>query len=156
PSFKSIRDAYVIEFLRLNPSVNTYLGGAGLHPSLVAVDGRLRDVSPAGLAAEDRWLMETQKQLEGLDPHEAMTVNNRIDREVMVAQIRYKLRLHQVRRYQERSLDPYPDEPFRAIDFQLQGLTQTGANSYGTPEEWSLVIARLNAVPAFLKNAETQ
>ncbi len=33
-AFKTIHDKYVIEFLRRNPTVNTYLGGAGLDPSL--------------------------------------------------------------------------------------------------------------------------
>ena len=42
---KRIHDAYVVEFLRRNPTVNTYLGGAGLDPSLKHVDGTLRDHS---------------------------------------------------------------------------------------------------------------
>src|SRR5207248_6339787 len=108
-------------FLRLNPSVNTYLGGGGLDPSLREVDGRLRDFSPAGLEAEDRWLAETQQQLDAVDSH-SLSANDRIDRDVALAQIRYQLHLHQVRRYQQRCLDTYTDEPFRAVDFELQGL----------------------------------
>src|SRR5215207_7351443 len=50
-AFKTIHDRYVVEFLRRNPSVNTYLGGAGLDPSLKEVDGRLRDHSSAALEA---------------------------------------------------------------------------------------------------------
>ena len=46
-AFKTIHDKYVVEFLRRNPTVNTYLGGAGLDPSLKEVDGRLRDHSAA-------------------------------------------------------------------------------------------------------------
>ncbi len=38
----------------------------------------------------------------------------------------------------------------------MQGFTQTGPNTYGTPEEWSLLIERLKAVPWFLANAEVQ
>ena len=41
---------YVVEFLRRNPTTNTYLGGAGLDPSLRDVDGTLRDVSPQAIA----------------------------------------------------------------------------------------------------------
>jgi len=48
-AFKTIHDKYVVEFLRRNPTVNTYLGGAGLDPSLREVDGTLRDYSPAAL-----------------------------------------------------------------------------------------------------------
>ena len=153
--FHQLLDSYVVGFLRRNPSVSTYLGGAGLDASLREVDGRLRDNSPVALAAEDQWLADTEKALEAIDPA-PLSANDRIDRDVAIAQIRYQLHLHQVRKYQQRSLDTYTDEPFRAIDFQLQGLTQTGANSYGTPEEWQLVIARLGAIPRYLANARTQ
>lgn len=147
--------AYVVEFLRRNPSVNTYLGGAGLDPSLREVDGRLRDHSAAALAEEDRWLQETERAIDGIDP-KALSPAARIDRDVALAQIRYQLHLHQARKYQHRSVDTYTDEPFRSIDFQLQGLTQTGPSTYGSPEEWSLVVQRLNAIPGYLAAAEEQ
>src|SRR5918912_2888333 len=67
-AFKKTLNAYVVEFLRRNPTVNTYLGGAGLDPSLGEADGRLRDYSAAALADEDRWLADAQKALEGTDP----------------------------------------------------------------------------------------
>ncbi|MEK6407851.1 MAG: DUF885 domain-containing protein [Acidobacteriota bacterium] len=146
---KKIHDAYVVEFLRRNPTVNTYLGGAGLDPSLRDVDGTLRDHSAAALEADDRWLAETQKSFESIDPS-TLSANLRIDREVALAQIRFLLRQHQVRRYQERALDTYTDEPFRAIDWQLQGMTQTGEKTYGTADEWSLVAKRVSAIPRFL------
>src|SRR5205085_9774501 len=65
-AFKAIHDKYVVEFLRRNPSVNTYLGGAGLDPSLKEADGRLRDHSASALAEEDRWLADTQSPLRAL------------------------------------------------------------------------------------------
>src|SRR5262245_39322318 len=114
PNFKKIHDAYVIEFLRRNPTVNTYLGGAGLDPSLKDVDGTLRDHSAAALEAEDRWLSDTQKSFEGVDAN-ALSANLRIDREVALAQIRFLLHQHQVRRYQQRALDTYATEPFRSL-----------------------------------------
>ncbi|HEX8853185.1 MAG TPA: DUF885 domain-containing protein, partial [Pyrinomonadaceae bacterium] len=80
----------------------------------------------------------------------------RVDREVALAQIRFLLRQHRVRRYQERAVDTYTDEPFRAVDWQLQGMTQTGASSYGTPAEWTLLASRLRDVPRFLQVAEAQ
>ncbi len=152
---KKIHDAYVVEFLRRNPTVNTYLGGAGLDASLKDVDGTLRDHSATALEAEDRWLADTQKSFESVDPN-TLSANRRIDREVALAQIRFLLHQHQVRRYQERALDTYTDEPFRAIDWQLQGMTQTGEKTYGTEEEWSLVAKRISAIPRFLAVAQEQ
>jgi len=154
-SFRGLHDAYVVEFLKRNPSVNTYLGGAGLDPSLREADARLRDHSPAALDVEDRWLAATEKTMESIDPA-TLSAKSRIDREVAIAQIRYQLHLHQVRHYQQRSVDTYTDEPFRAIDFQLQGMTQTGATTYGTEDEWTLVAQRLEAIPQYLRTAEEQ
>ncbi|HSB11261.1 MAG TPA: DUF885 domain-containing protein [Blastocatellia bacterium] len=153
--FKKIHDAYVAEFLRRNPTVNTYLGGAGLDPSLKDVDGTLRDHSAGALEAEDRWLTDTQKSLENVGRN-SLSANARIDREVALAQIRFLLHQHQARRYQERALDTYTDEPFRAIDWQLQGMAQTGEKTYGTEEEWSLVAKRVSAIPRFLAVAQEQ
>jgi len=153
--FKKLHDAYVVEFLRRNPTVNTYLGGAGLDPSLKDVDGTLRDHSAAALEAEDRWLDDTQKSIEAIDPN-ALSANRRIDREVALAQIRFLLHQHQVRHYQQRSLDTYATEPFRSLDWQMQGMTQTGDKTYGTAEEWSLVAKRVQAIPKFLATAKDQ
>ncbi|MDQ3803271.1 MAG: DUF885 domain-containing protein [Acidobacteriota bacterium] len=154
-AFKTLHDRYVVEFLRRNPTVNTYLGGAGLDPSLREADGRLRDHSPAALAEEDRWLADTQKALEATDA-QALSPARRIDREVALAQIRFLLHQHQQRRYQERAVDTYVSEPFRAIDWQLQGMTETGPKSYGTFEEWTLVARRVADIPRFLAAAQQQ
>ena len=56
--------------------------------------------------------------------------------EVAIAQIRFILRQHQTR-HQERALDTYVSEPFRAIDWQLQGLTPSSMKTFGTPDEWA-------------------
>ncbi len=154
-AFKKTLDSYVIEFLRRNPTVNTYLGGAGLDPSLKEVDGMLRDHSAAALESENKWLADTQKTIEATDP-QSLSPNARIDREVALAQIRFLLRQHQTRRYQERALDTYTDEPFRALDWQLQGMTQTGDKTYGTADEWALVVKRVGSIPKFLSAAQEQ
>ncbi|HVG30371.1 MAG TPA: DUF885 domain-containing protein [Pyrinomonadaceae bacterium] len=154
-AFKTAQDAYVREFLHRFPVVNTYLGGGGLDPSLREVEGQLRDHSAAALESEDRWLADEQKKFESIDAVQ-LSPASRIDREVALAQIKFLLRQHQSRRYQERALDTYVDEPFRAIDWQLQGMAQTGDRSYGTPEEWSLVVKRLQAVPRFMRVAQEQ
>jgi uncharacterized protein (DUF885 family) len=154
-AFVRLHDAYVVEFLRRNPSVSTYLGGAGLDPSLRETDGRLRDHSQAAIDAEDRWLAEMERAMSAVDPV-MLSPRRRIDRDVALAQIRYQLHLHDVRHYQQRSVDTYTDEPFRSIDFQMQGMTQTGASTYGTPEEWTLGAQRLEGIPRYLANAEGQ
>lgn len=153
--FKKIHDDYVVEFLRRNPTVNTYLGGAGLDPKLREVDGGLRDHSATALQDEDRWLQSVQQSLDGINP-DSLSPEHRINRQVSLAQINFLLHQHQVRRYQERALDTYTDEPFRAIDWQLQGMSQTGAQSYGTADEWNLVGKRVAAIPAFLKVSQEQ
>src|SRR5919199_5433821 len=152
-AFKTIHDRYVVEFLRRNPSVNTYLGGAGLDPSLKEADGRLRDHSAPALAEEDRWLADTQKSLESVDP-QTLSPPRRIDRDVALAQVSYQLHLHQQRRHQERALDTYTVEPFRSVDFYIQGMTKTGENTYGTPEEWALLVKRLQDFPRYMKTAQ--
>ncbi|MDX6614905.1 MAG: hypothetical protein QOD75_4091 [Blastocatellia bacterium] len=156
-AFKATHDKYVVEFLRRNPQVNTYLGGAGLDPSLKEVDGTLRDYSTAALEAEDRWLADSQKAFEAIDAT-SLSPSRRIDREVAIAQINFQLHQHQVRKYQERALDTYTVDPFRSISFYRQGMTgaETGSDIYGTPEEWALVIKRLQAVPRYLQTAQDQ
>lgn len=154
-AFKTTHDKYVVEFLRRNPTVNTYLGGAGLDPALKEVDGTLRDHAPAALEQEDRWLADSQKTFEAIDPG-SLSPTRRIDREVALAQIKFQLHQHQVRKYQQRALDTYAVDPFRSLDFYMQGMTQTGTATYGTPEEWALVLKRLQAVPRFLQTAQDQ
>ena len=154
-ALKQALSSYVVEFLRRNPTTNTYLGGAGLDPSLRAVDGTLRDYSVAGIEAEDRWLATTSAAIDAIEPA-GLSAASRIDREVALAQIRFQLRQHQTRKYQERALDTYVGEPFRAIDWQLQGMSQTGAQTYGTSEEWALVVNRVQAIPAYLEAAQAQ
>jgi len=154
-ALKKPLSAYVVEFLRRNPTTNTYLGGAGLDPSLKEVDGMLRDYSTTALTAEDQWLADTQKTLEGINAS-SLSAGGRIDREVALAQIRFMLRQHQVRKYHERALDTFVGEPFRAIDWQLQGMAQTSENVVGTAEEWTLLVNRVRAIPRYLNTAQAQ
>ncbi len=146
---------YVVEFLRRNPTTNTYLGGAGFDPKLREIDGTLRDYSPTALAEEDRWLKQTQSELAAI-PASALSPNAQIDRDVALAQIAFVLRQHEGRRYQERAIDTYVLEPFRAIDWQLQGLSSTGGNTYGSDDEWQLVLLRVQKIPMFLDVAAAQ
>jgi uncharacterized protein (DUF885 family) len=154
-TFKTIHDEYMVEFLRRNPTVNTYLGGAGLDAKLRDVDATLRDHSASALQAEDAWLEKTKQSLDAIAP-ESLSPSSRINRNVTLAQISFLLRQHTVRRYQERALDTYTDEPFRAVDWQLQGMTKTGEKNYGSEEEWTLLAKRVASIPAYLKVAQSQ
>jgi uncharacterized protein (DUF885 family) len=153
-AFRALERRYAVEFLRRNPSESTYLGGSGLDASLAEADGRLRDFSAAALEAEGRWLEELQRAFEGATDLSSPAL--RIDREVALAQLRFLLHQQRHRRYQQRSLDTYTDEPFRAVDASLQGLTRTGAKTAGTPEEWRRLAARLRAVGPYLETARAQ
>ncbi len=154
-ALKTALDRYVVEFLRRYPTVNTYLGGGGLDASLKDVDGMLRDYSIAAMEAEDRWLDDTVKAIGVIDAN-TLSPAPRIDRDVALAQIQFMLHQHQVRHYQQRALDTYVSEPFRALDWQLQGMTQTGTKTYGTGAEWTLVVERIRGIPKFLAAAQDQ
>ncbi|MGH9763645.1 MAG: DUF885 domain-containing protein [Blastocatellia bacterium] len=153
--FAELQHSYVVEFLKRFPVVNTYLGGAGFDASLANVDGGLRDHSPSAIQADDHWLRQTEVKVEKISPA-SLSANARIDRDVMLAQIRFLLHQHEIRRYQERALDTYTDEPFRGVDWQLQGMTQTGDKTYGTAQEWRLTANRVAAIPNFLHVAQDQ
>ncbi len=151
----TILKTYVTGFLKLNPTTNTYVGGAGLDPALREADGRLRDYSPTAIQRESVWLTEVLTSLNAVDAG-TLSPGKRIDRDVAIAQINFMLRSQQARKYQQRAVDSYTDEVFRSVDFQIQGFTTTGATTYGTPDEWDLLITRLDAVPWYLKNAQVQ
>jgi uncharacterized protein (DUF885 family) len=150
-----VLSGYVVDFLRRNPTANTYLGGAGLDPSLRDVDGMLRDHSAEALVEEDEWLRASQRAIEAV-PVDSLSPGARVDRDVALAQIRFLLRQHGVRRYQERALDTYVSEPLKSVEWQIQGFTETGDDTYGTPEEWDLLIRRVGAIPEFLAMAQAQ
>ena len=80
----------------------------------------------------------------------------RIDRDVALAQIEFLLRQHGERRYQERALDSYMDEPFRGVDWHLQGFEDRRDGHYGSDADWRRLIARVRAVPAYLAAARQQ
>jgi uncharacterized protein (DUF885 family) len=153
--FATLERRYVIFMLGRFPVVSTYLGGSEFDAALADNDGKLRDYSAEALKDEDVRLGEFREQLTALEPN-TLPARRRIDRSVALAQIEFLLHQHQVLRHQERSLDSYVDEPFRGVDWQIQGMTSTGAATYGTEAEWQAVIARTRAIPAYLAAAEKQ
>jgi uncharacterized protein (DUF885 family) len=154
-AFGTLEREYVVYFMQRFPVVATYLGGSAFDPALAGIDAKLRDYSAAALAEEDARLTQLKQRFAALDDA-GLSPRRRIDKSVALAQIDFLLRQHSVRRYQERSVDSYMDEPFRGVDWQIQGMTSTGANTYGTNEEWQRVIERVRAVPAYLAVARGQ
>jgi uncharacterized protein (DUF885 family) len=153
--FTTLEHRYVVFVLGRFPVVSTYLGGSEFDPALADNDGRLRDYSPEALNEEDARLGEFREQFTALEP-DGLSARRRIDRNVALAEIEFLLHQHQVLRHQERALDSFVDEPFRGVDWQIQGMTSTGAATYGTESEWQEVIARTGAIPAYLATAEQQ
>jgi uncharacterized protein (DUF885 family) len=153
--FATLEHDYVVYMMSRFPVVATYLGGSAFDSSLTHIDGKLRDYSPEALQAEDVRLGDFRARFSALDAAK-LSARRRIDRSVALAEIAFLLHQHQVRHHQERSLDSFVDEPFRGIDWQIQGMTSTGAATYGTDAEWQEVIARARAIPSYLAIAEKQ
>lgn len=153
--FAKLEREYATYFFSRFPVVATYLGGAAFDESLKSVDGALRDHSAEAIQAEDAAFKALQAKFAALD-NEQLSMRRRIDRSIVNAQIEFMLRQHQARRYQERAIDTYVDEPFRGVDWQIQGMSATGEKTYGTEDEWKAVIARVSSVPAYLVAAEKQ
>ena len=154
-AFGALEHEYVVYFLQRFPVVATYLGGASFDNELAAIDGKLRDYSPGGIKDEDSKLTDFKQRFTALEDN-TLSARRRIDKSVALAQIEFLLRQHGTRRYQERSLDSYMDEPFRGVDWQLQGMTPTGDKTYGTADEWQHVIERVSAIPTYLTVAKDQ
>ncbi|PYS96211.1 MAG: hypothetical protein DMF50_05590 [Acidobacteria bacterium] len=146
-----IRERYFIGFLKRNPVTCTYLGGDGYSPELALVNGTLPDVSPGGRDDAAGFYGSVLADLDRLDTA-SLAGEDRVDVEVVRAQIRFMLRLHESR-YHARSVDTYAVAPFRGVDWQIQQMTDLGGGRYGTAEEWDAVVRRVAAVPAFLDAA---
>src|SRR5580692_4252795 len=153
--FAVLEHAYVVYSMRRFPVMATYLGGSAFDPSLAEVDGTLRDYSPAAIVAEDQHLRELRLQFAQAEPRR-LSARRRIDRTVALAQIDFLLHQHELLRHQLNCLDSYVDEPLRGIDWQMQGMTPTGAATAGTEAQWQHLLARTRAVPAYLATAQAQ
>jgi uncharacterized protein (DUF885 family) len=150
--YEDLEKRYVREFLRRHPVVSTYLGGAGLDPSLAAADGTLRDWSPSALAAEAELWRSLRGEFAAL-PSAGLSPRHRIDREVALHQLDFMLHQDQERKYWQRALDTYVNEAFRGIDWYTQGMKDLGSGRYGTEAQWRTATARVAAVPAYLDQA---
>ncbi|MEO6327073.1 MAG: DUF885 domain-containing protein [Thermoanaerobaculia bacterium] len=149
--FPALRDRYVHTFLVRFPVVATYLGAEGLDPALGSLNGKLRDLSPAALRIERQEWLDFRSALGRVD-RSKLTPAERIDAEVMQAQLAFLL--HNLdRNTHERALDAFVEEPFRGVEWLLQGMTPTGAETTGTRKEWEQTADRIAATPAYLRVA---
>ena len=154
-AFLSLRDRYFLKALELNPVTATYLGGDGYDPSLAKINGRLRDFRPPALGDERAFYLGIRKELEAIDPT-SLTSVSRVDHQVMTAQLRFMLhQLEDLKQYQ-RAIDTYVAEPFRGVDWQIQGMSggAEGSPELGTEDEWGLVVERVRAIPPYLEVAK--
>lgn len=152
-AFTAVRERYFLRTLELNPVTSTYLGGDGYSPALAPVNGTLRNFAPEALQAEVAFLRSIIQEVEQL-PAGTLSPQASIDRAVLLAQAGYVVHEVADQRYQERSVDTYVAEPFRGVDWQIQGMTDAGGGLLGTEEEWNLVAARVEAIPAYVATAQ--
>ncbi len=131
--FSALRDRYFVRVLSLNPVTATYLGGDAYSPELRDINTRLRDWSPAAIQAELAFYRQAKAERDAIRPA-SLSPEERIDWEVLGAQLGFIL--HQVGdlRYYQRSVDTYVAEPFRGVDWQIQQMTDAGGGLLGTPE----------------------
>jgi uncharacterized protein (DUF885 family) len=149
--FASLRDDYFLRTLELYPVVSTYLGGDGYSSRLAGINGRLRDFRPDALSQEIGFYRQVRDRLGRID-RKALSAAERIDADVLEAQVGFVLHQLDDRRYPERSVDTYVAEPFRGVDWQLQQM-QSLPDGLGTEDEWTLVVRRLDGVPAYVDAA---
>lgn len=151
-SFRELRDGYFRGQLQRNPVTSTYLGGDGWDASLRELNGRLRDYSAGGLAAEAREYRRIERAHMSIDST-LLTPQGRVDYQVMAAQVAF-LKNQIDRRYHERSVDTYVAEPFRGIDWQIQQMRTFDGGRLGDEQEWRAVVNRLSAIPPYLAVAK--
>src|SRR5262249_17462954 len=128
--FEGLRESYFLKLLSLYPVVATYLGGDGYSASLSEVNGRLRDWSKTGVAAELAYLKALRGDLATI-PAGGLLVGNHIDHAVVSAQVAFLLHMLEDKRWQERAIETYAQEPFRGIDFHIQQMAELGGGLRG-------------------------
>jgi uncharacterized protein (DUF885 family) len=160
--FFALRDRYFLKAMERNPVTATYLGGDAYDPSLAGINGRLRDWSDTAVAAELKDHQAFEAERLAIEPG-TLSPQARIDHAVLGAQLAFLMRQAEQRRYHQRAIDTYVAEPFRGVDWQIQGMSVPGPTSpapsgsegplRGTEAEWRLVIERAKAIPAYLQTA---
>lgn len=151
--FTQLRDRYFVRVLALNPVTATYLGGDAYAPELRDVNTRLRDWRPAALQSELAFYRGIKAERDAISPA-SLTPEERIDWEVLGAQLDFILHQLGDLKYWQRSVDTYVAEPFRGVDWQMQQMTDAGNGLLGTEDEWEMVARRVESIPAYIDVAE--
>lgn len=153
--FHRVASEYAFFLLERHPVVATYLGADGWRPDLAPVAGRFRDFSEPALAAEARFYEAILEKLDAVVSKEAeeLPPASRVDVRAMRAQIAFLLRSARTRRHHLRSIDTYVLEPFRGIEWLVQGMTPRGGGRLGTAAEWDAVASRAEAADSYLRVA---
>ncbi|HEX8903800.1 MAG TPA: DUF885 family protein, partial [Longimicrobiaceae bacterium] len=152
--FARLRDRYFVKVLDLNPVTATYLGGDAYSPQLRDINTRYRDWRPAALQQELQFYRQIKAARDRIAPS-TLSPEERIDWEVLGAQLDF-IRSQLIRqRYFERSVDTYVAEPFRGVDWQIQQMTDAGNGLLGTEDEWEMVARRVASIPAYLDVAKS-
>ena len=86
--FIKLRDQYFRSQLILNPVTSTYLGGDGWDPTLLALNGKLRDYSPGALADEARDYRRLLRSHGAID-ESLLSPQGRVDYSVMATQVAF-------------------------------------------------------------------
>jgi len=150
--FSRLRDRYFVRVLALNPVTATYLGGDAYAPELRDVNTRLRDWRPSAIQGELAFYRGIKAERDAIDPAR-LTPEERIDWEVLGAQLAFILHQLGDLKYWQRSVDTYVAEPFRGVDWQMQQMTDAGNGLLGTEAEWEMVARRVESIPAYIGTA---
>ena len=150
--FQKVRHEYFVGFLKYNPETCTYLGGDGAEKELAVSSRNLKDYSEVGRRDEMALYKSIQERLGQVDT-KSLSADDAIDYQVMQAQLRFLLHQTLERKYYQRALDTYTTGPFRAVDWQMQQMTDLGNGNYGTQAEWEALAERVGRVPDYLEAA---
>ena len=153
-TFAELRDRYFVYHLERNPVTSTYLGGDGYSPSLADSNSRLRDWRASSLDAETALYRSFKASIEQMLP-ESLTPVERVDRDLMIAQLDFLIRQVSHLKHYQRALDTYVAEPFRGIDWQIQQMPEIAGGMLGEEADWQKVVTRAVQIRDYLEVAKT-
>lgn len=151
-TFAELRDRYFVYNLEKNPVTSTYLGGDAYNPALADSSSKLRDYRPQALAAESLFYRSLFASVQAVTP-ETLTPREQADLRLMLAQLAFLIHQHDDLHYHQRSLDTYVAEPFRGVDWQIQGMRDAGGGLIGDELEWQQLVTRTMSIPGYLEVA---
>ncbi|MDB5452370.1 MAG: hypothetical protein JWO33_948, partial [Caulobacteraceae bacterium] len=105
-AFAVLRDRYFLGALQFNPVTATYLGGDGYSPRLADINSGLRDYRPEALADERAFYREVKTANDAIPP-QTLSAEDRIDHEVLAAQLNFILHQLEDLKYHQRAVDTY-------------------------------------------------